>query len=238
MKKLVPCILAGIFVLSGIGVQAFNIENTTYKDNESIIETVEIDGSSLQIIENGNEFISVNIGTEELYLMNPGQPMMPRMLYTYELPFGATNIQIEAKPSKTSELTLTKQIKPPPAPLPLTPRSDSIIQDKKDNTVYQSDDPYPHAWCSYHIGCGLNGDAKRVTHLTVNVFPMQYHPLTGKLTIAETVDITITYDNPENQIFPLSSTYDLVIISPSKFADELERLVTHKNDFGMIITKS
>ena len=112
MKKLIPCILVGILILSGIGVQALNIENTTYKDEESIIETVEIDSSSLRIIESSNEYISVNIGTEELYLMNPGQPMIPRMLYTYELPFGATNIQIEAKPSKTSELILTKQIKP------------------------------------------------------------------------------------------------------------------------------
>ncbi len=165
--------------------------------------------------------------------MNPGQPMIPRVIKTYELPFSATNIQVKAEPSDISELKISNPIKPASSPLPLTPRQDAVIQSERDNTIYGSDELYPHEWSSTHIGCGLNGDAKRVTHLTVNIFPLRYRPISGRITIAEKVEITITYDKPDIEKSPLKNTYDLVIITPTKFLAEVERLAEHKNSFGM-----
>jgi len=227
MKKLIPIIIVAILVISGIGVQAIN---TGTVDKVTINETIQVDVSSIKFVE--KDYIEVSLEGEELYLMNPGQPMIPKILRKFELPFGVTNIKVTAEPSGIQELGISKQIVPVSPPLPLTP-SDSVIQFNKDETVYNSDDPYPHSWCSQHVGCGLNGDAKRVTHLTVNVFPMRYKPLTGRIELAEEFDITITYEEPENNIFQQATTYDLVIITPCKFSTEVQRLVDHKNSFGM-----
>jgi hypothetical protein len=241
MRKLLPIIVVGILVLSGIGTLAINIEKTNNIkleniQSETIIEIIEVDVASLKIVDSNNDYIEVSLGDEELYLMNPGQPMIPRILKTYELPFGVTNIKVEAIPYEVEEFTVSKEIVPSPAPLPLSPRSDSVIKPEKDATVYNSDELYPHAWCGYHVGVGLNSEAKRVTHLTVNSFPLRYNPATGKIIVAKEVDIKITYENTEFDIFPEQSTYDLVIITPAKFSAELQRLVDHKNTFGMNTT--
>ncbi|EMR75193.1 hyp [Thermoplasmatales archaeon SCGC AB-540-F20] len=236
MKKYIPIFVAIIIVLGGLGAAAIKIDNTKNAYAKTVIKTIEIDFSKPSFADIDNNYIRLYLGAEETYLMNPGQPMLPRVLKTFELPFGVTNIKIEAEPSDIQELKISKEIEPAPAPLPLTPRPDSIIRSKKDETVYNSDDLYPHAWYSYHVGCGLNGDGERVTHLTVNIFPLRYRPATGKISAAKNVNIKISYENPDIDIFPQTNVYDLVIISPSEFSTELERLVAHKNTFGMNTT--
>ncbi len=232
MRKLVPILVVVILIVSGIGALATNVENTKIK-TENITSILEADISELKFIESKNNYLEVRLGDEELYLMNPGQPMIPRILQKYELPFGATNIKVEAKAYNIQERDISKEIKPAPAPLPLTPRENFLIQAKKDETVYNSNELYPHSWHSYHIGVGLNNKAEHVTHLTVNIFPLRYRPETGKIIVADKFDIKISYENPDIDFFPDESIYDLVIISPSKFSLELERLVEHKNSFGM-----
>ncbi len=232
MRKLLPIFVVVILIISGIGAIATNVENTK-NETENITNFLETDISELKFIEIKNNYIEVSLGAKELYLMNPGQPMIPRILQKYELPFGAINIKVETKAYNIQEREISKEIKPSPAPLPLTPREDFVIQAKKDKTVYDSNELYPHSWHSYHIGCGLNSNAEHVTHLTVNIFPLRYRPASGKIIIAEKFDIKISYEDPNIDFFPDESTYDLVIISPSKFSTELERLVDHKNSFEM-----
>ena len=131
MKKMVPIIIIGILLISGIGAIAVNVEKNTNMQSEIITDMFEIDISTLKITDN-NDYIEVSFGTEQVFLMNPGQPMIPRMLKTYELPFGITNIKIEAEPSDIQEIEINKEIVPASSPLPLTPRSDAIIKSKKD----------------------------------------------------------------------------------------------------------
>jgi hypothetical protein len=229
MKKSIPIFVAFIMVLGGLGAAAINVDNTENAYAKTVIKTIEIDFLKPSFADIDNNYIRLYLGEEETYLMNPGQPMIPRVVKTFELPFGVTNIKIDAEPSDIQELKISKEIEPAPAPLPLTPRPDSIIRSKKDQTVYNSNDLYPHEWYGSHVGCGLNAEGEHVTHLTVNIFPLRYRPASGNIIVAEKVDIKITYEDPELNIFPQTSTYDLVIITPSKFSSELERLVEHKN---------
>jgi hypothetical protein len=232
MRKILSIFVIGVFLISGIGVLAIDNEKINNAHIETINEMFEIDTTTLKIIEN-KDYIELSMGTEGVYLMNPGQPMIPRVLKTYELPFGVTNIIIEAEPYGIQEFKISKEIVPSSAPLPLTPRSDAVIKSEKDKTVYNSDELYPHEWYSTHLGCGLNSEGKHITHLTVNVFPLRYKPLSGEIIVAENVNIKISYEIPFIDIFPQRDTYDLVIISPPTFTDELEPLVQHKNSFGV-----
>jgi hypothetical protein len=232
MNKTLPLFVVVILILSGIGTIAKNVENNVM-EKENIKKSLEADISELKIIERNDNYIELNLGDEELYLMNPGQPMIPRILHKYELPFGATNINVEVKAFEIEEQKITKQIRPAPSPLPLSPNADCLVKGGKDKTVYGSNEMYPHSWYSFHSGCGLNKYGEHVTHLTVNIFPIRYSPLSGKITIAENFDIEVTYEEPKINIFPDKSTYDLVIIGPPKFSIDINRLVEHKNSYGV-----
>jgi len=232
MRKLLPILVVVILIVSGIGAIATNVETKKIK-NENINIFIEADISDLKFTDNKDDYLEISIGNEELFLMNPGQPMIPRIMQKFELPFGVTNIAVKAEAYNIQEQKISKEIKPSPAPLPLTPGNDVLVQGSKDETVYNSNELYPHSWHSYHVGCGLNSKGEHVTHLTVNIFPLRYRPASGEIIIAEKFDIKISYEDSNIDFFPDESVYDLVIISPSKFSTELGRLVEHKNSFGM-----
>lgn len=233
MKIILVIPIIGILIINGFGVLGVNIENNNQNTNEGVInEVIYFDVSSLKITYD-DEFTELHIDNEEEYLMNPGQPMIPKLRKNYELPFGATNIKVEAEPVGIHEIEISKELKPSPAQYPLTPRSDAVFQTQEDETVYNSNDLYPHEWVGFHIGCGLNSNAERVTHLTVNTFPIRYKPLAGLIIAAEEVEIKITYDYPNTYFFPQKAIYDLVIISPLNFKYILQKVIDHKNKFEM-----
>ena len=235
MKITLSILLVGILITSGFGALAINIEKTN-NVQELITATINIDITTLKIENKDSNYIQVKLGAEESYLMHPGEPMMPRVLKKYELPFGVTNIKIEADPSDIQEIEISKEIVPTPIPLPLSQDQDFVIQSSRDETIYKSNEPYPYSWCDYHVGCGLNSDAEHVTHLVLNIYPIRYNPVAKKIIIAENIDLKITYENPKTNIFPLTNTYDLVIITPKKFQSYVEKLVEHKNSFGVKTT--
>ncbi|GAI93555.1 unnamed protein product, partial [marine sediment metagenome] len=62
---------------------------------------------------------------------------------------------------------------------------------------------------------------------------MRYIPAEGRLYVAESADIEITYVEPASCPFPENGEYDLVIIAPPRFSLSLQRLVRHKNNHGV-----
>ncbi|MBN1280574.1 MAG: peptidase C25 [Candidatus Thermoplasmatota archaeon] len=233
MKKWLSILFVGMFLISGFGATAITTM-TTNNVHGTITERIELHPSSVEISEYSTEYVTVQLpDIPELYLLNPGQPMMPRMLKQYELPFGATDIHVQVTPRGIQEQMITQEIRPAPTPVSYTPQQILPTSFEKDLRVYDSDAFYPDAWSQYHVGCGLNANNEHVTHLVVNMFPVRYQPTTGRLHIAHTYDLQISYTPPDRSPFPLESTYDLVIISPSKFSEELDRLVTHKTDMGV-----
>jgi hypothetical protein len=233
MRKWLCILFVGIFIASGFGSVARDVHDTNVASTETIAEVVYIDVSSLQVIESENDYLSVRLGDEESYLLNPGQPMVPRVLKQFELPFGVTDVEVTVEPVGIQEQTLSKEIRPAPAPAPYTQSPDTVLRSEKDARVYASNDLYPEAWYGFHVGCGVNANSDHVTFLTVNIFPVRYRPTTGELQVAEEFNIMIQYQKPSDNIFPATSTYDLVIISPSKFSSQVQKLVDHKISMGV-----
>jgi hypothetical protein len=73
----------------------------------------------------------------------------------------------------------------------------------------------------------------RITHLSIHLFPVRYIPAEGKLLYAEKAEIMVSYDKPGTNILPEISEYELVIIAPSAFSNDLQPLVDHKNSFDV-----
>ena len=92
----------GLFIVSGFGTVATNVSNTGTLSIQTRTDTVSIDVSSLQVTESANDYLLVRLGDQESYLLNPGQPMVPRIIKQYELPFGVTDVEVEVhrSPSK------------------------------------------------------------------------------------------------------------------------------------------
>ncbi|HWR64273.1 MAG TPA: C25 family cysteine peptidase [Candidatus Thermoplasmatota archaeon] len=233
MKKWLSILIVGIFIVSGFGTVATNVSNTGILSIQTRTDTVSVDVSSIQVTESVNDYLLVRLGDQESYLLNPGQPMVPRIIKHYELPFGVTNVEVDAQPLLIQEQAVAKQIRPAPAPVSYSQDTRTVVHSEKDSQVYSSDALYPDAWAGFHVGCGLNANGKHVTLVTVNLFPVRYRPVSGELQVAQEFSVSIRYQQSSDEVFPAESTYDLVIITPEKFSTEVQRLADHKISMGV-----
>ena len=231
MKKILSLAIIFCFILGGLGAAA--IQPTKQIDIKSINSEIRINENQLKITEEKNEYLKLSLEDEQSYLLNPGKPILPKKVQTFELPFGATNINVKVSPIQTTTTFIEKEIKPSPSPLPLSSIEHVQNPIKKDFSIYESTNPYPSDSYKIDIGVGINEDFEHVTFVTIHFYPIKYIPSENKLTITEKADIKITFTPPENNILPQTTTYDLVIIAPNAFSDALQPLVDHKNSYGV-----
>lgn len=236
MEKYLPIIVVGILIISGIGAVAVSKETIDEGKINKISNNLNIDFSSLKIKESQEDFIEVEFQDTSAYLMEPGKPILPKIVETFELPFGVTDVNVEVNVNNVNQVDIKQKIRPSPIHLPLISVENEIeynIKNKKDETVYTSSEPYPSTWHKSFIRCGLNSKNERVTHLTLHIYPVKYAPALNELYVIEDSDVVISYKLPESNPFTMNSEYDMVIITPSKFSGILEKLVEHKNSYNI-----
>lgn len=236
MKKILPIIVVGFLVLSGIGAVGINTNNMeSINDNiESKSRSLNVGFTSPIIEQYDKEYIEINCEDVSTYLSEPGKPFLPKVVKSFELPFGVKNVKVEVIPNNVHEQYIKQKIRPSSPHLPLIQMSQEInIIPEENEVIYTSKEPYPSNWFKYKVGCGLNSDFKRVTHVAVHVFPVRYSPGENKLIVAESAEIKITYDPSNIKMNSKGDEYDLVIIAPSIFKSTLNYLVDHKNNFGV-----
>ena len=231
MKKLFATFIVFCFVLGGLGAAAFQPQGSIKSKSMEASFSIEMDG--LKFVEKENEYIQVSLDDSQDYLLNPGKPVLPKKVLTFELPFGADDIQVEVNAIHTSTQYIEKQIRPSPAPLPLSSVDLNLEPVQKDQEIYQSTSPYPSDCYTMDVGVGVNEDFEHVTFVTVHFYPIQYTPAENKLIITEQADIKISYTEPDSNPFPQTTAYELVIIAPDAFSDALQPLVDHKNSYGV-----
>lgn len=231
MKKISSLFIVFCLVLGGLGAAA--IQPTEKNQYETLETSFSLNQHQLQITEKEDDYLQVSFSNQDQLLLNPGKPILPKKIQTFELPFGATNIEVQATATDISTQYIERQIQPSPSPMPLSPVDGLGKPVKKDETIYQSTNPYPSDWYSVDVGVGINEDLEHVTFVTVHFYPVRYTPAENILTIAQQANIELSYSLPETNPFPETSTYDLVIISPNEFTTALQPLVDHKNSFDM-----
>ena len=235
MQKIVPILVVGILIISGIGAVAIT------DDSNSDLTKIELEEkfnfSQPEIKEYNKDSLIVTLEGDELYLMSPGKPMVPKVTNQIELPFGVKNVIVELIPKDIIETKISKEILFVPIPIPLTSKENQVVTNyEKDYNIYSSEELYPNDWFSYNIGCGLNREMERVTHLTINIYPIRYSPASNLIYSIEQADLRISFEQPDNIPFPKTSEYDMVIIAPSDFSSDLNDLIDHKNSFGISTT--
>ncbi len=234
MNKTIPILIIISLVLSGLGATALSEDiingNLDSKQKESY--TISIPPI---IIENSNEkYLNIHLKDISSYVMDYGKPILPKIVKTIELPFGARNIKVDVIPSKIQGQEIDKKIEPSPPLLLLS--TDTTQLTVKSDKVYENNELYPSTWYRYSVGCGINAEFDHVTFLSIHIYPVRYNSLENKLYTTKNVDLYVTYEEPDSYPFPLNSKYDLVIIAPSKFEELLQPLIEHKNSKGMNTT--
>jgi len=238
MKKILPILVVGALVLSGLGAVAFtnNVTTNNYDNNKSVEKSdmMTLAFSPFVIEEYDSEYIEVNFEDTATYVMNPGHPVLPKVVKSFELLFGARNVNVEVMVNNVQEYEIEKKIRPASPHIPLiATEEDIVVKSEKNEKVYASEDPYPSTWYDYRIGCGLNDKYVRVTYVAVTLYPVRYSPKLNKIFVAESAEIKITYDSTDMNTFSTEDEYDMVIIAPRKFALALNKLVKHKNKVGI-----
>ena len=234
MKKLMSVVIVLCLILGGLGAAA--IQPTSSDEDKILNKTLKLSIADLTITEKEEQYVRVSFSHNDQFLLNPGKPILPKFTQTFELPFGATNINVQIKSSETVQQTINKQIQPSPAPMPLSPIENYDAPLRKDEHIYHSNEPYPSECYRYNVGVGINENFEHITYVTVHWYPIQYTPAQNIITIAQTADITVTYNPPKSTPFPQTTTYDMVIIAPSSFSDALQPLIVHKNTYGIETT--
>ncbi|RLF33304.1 MAG: peptidase C25 [Thermoplasmata archaeon] len=235
MKKILSFLIIVFLIVSGVGAVAVHNENES-----EIVKTCssKITFSSLRLKETDTGYVEVELEGVSTFLMEPGKPMLPKVVKTFELPFGVKNVRVEVTPmGDVIEKQFPKEIRPSPRMLPLTmvkTVDSSFVKQEKDVSVYSSDGLYPSSWYEYSIRCGLNEENERVTHLIIPIYPVRYIPSEGKIQTVKGVNVKVTYETFNNKKTKTAAVgYDLVVVAPKIFEKYLQRLVDHKNHVGV-----
>ena len=150
MKKIIPILIVGALVLSGLGAIASSEADETQVTQESIF-------LSTPTFEDMGEYISVELPEATSLLMNTGKPVLPVITWTTTFELG-TKIRSVEVTYDVEEYTLSKKILPAPSPVPLSATLASKKLSKKveiDKTVYLSSECFPDEPYTVQKSAGL-----------------------------------------------------------------------------------
>ncbi len=199
--------------------QLFEKENV----NEITSEKMEFSNFESKVLEEKTVFEFKEMTS---YLSEPGTPMIPKVTKTYYYPSGTHIEKVQCNPININYQFIDEKMYVNPEP--------QLVSNNMGETVrtnqFRSNDPYPISWYSYRIGSGIIGDEIR-TILTVDLHPIRYIESIDQIITAESFDISISHNTQKEKAIATSTndeTYDLLILGPSEYSDEIEPLVNHK----------
>ncbi|MCK4901787.1 MAG: hypothetical protein KAS76_00405 [Thermoplasmatales archaeon] len=220
MKKMLPLLVVGILVLSGLGAVGLSSNDETELITNSF-------SFSEPMIEIEKEYININIAETNSFIMKQGKPMLPSYVETFTFPFGTKIKSVTGTPKSIQTQTILKEIKPTPQAVIV---GQTVSTTQKVSVNYGTE-PYPASWFEYDVGCGLIAGELSII-VETEFSPIKYYPAENTIEWANEVEIAIEYESPIEQ--PSSrAQYELVVIAPNEFSDELAPLITHKIGRGI-----
>ena len=223
MRKLLPFIVVGILVLSGLGAVSGS------ESNEESIVSEKIYFSQPTILEK-EDYVYLESTDATVYSGEQDKPALPVLTKVYTFPFGTKIDSVDVTFSDFTDIEITKPIEPSPEILVISTSVSHYIEESEEILTYFDIEVYPEERFGYRAASGLKGE-ENVLYVTISLYPDQYFPQQNIITHAENAEIDIKYTLPETPvIFP--DTYDLLIIAPESFRSALQPLVDHKNNLN------
>jgi uncharacterized repeat protein (TIGR01451 family) len=200
VKRLVLLALAPVLLVAGTITQTF-----TFSADE--VSFVKVNGYDVPGLRG---YVSTSA---------PGEPIIPQAILTFLVPAGATVTDVEVTNLSSVELPGTYNIHPAQTPRPLSAREQPAFL-RPNPGVYGSNRPYPGRLVQFNY----TGTKAGYRVCGVNAFPLQYVPATGKVTLATSMTLVVTYRENSVAITPMTRTQlDIV-------AQELRSFVVNTGD--------
>ena len=228
-KKMIFGIIIILF-LSGLQIITVN----AYKKEPAIQKIEFYQEFSNPVIEQNGEYLSITVKEANSYKSKLGGPNLPMFSKTFELPWGSKITEIICQYSDSDSEILSNKVEPVPIYKPVG--IDTIQPEKNvDSIIYQSNSSYPSDWYSTQTGVGLNNLGEHVLYFTIYIYPVRYIPQEDIFEYIKYCKIIINYEKMNITGFD-DDIYDLILISPQEFANNLTKLVEHKNSHDMQTT--
>ena len=222
MKKIIPIVIMGMLILSGIGAATAISKKTTQTFSESIV-------FSEPVIQKRDSRIEVDLAEATSSFMGEGKFDLPVISKVYTFPSGTHIDEVTITFSEPYDQPLSSSIKPAVIPQyissELRVKTAEKNQENSDGSLIEK--IYPEKQVNYHIGAGLD-KGEHVIYLSISCCPIQYNPSTKTLSISDTAHIAVDYTLPSTPAV-FGDEYDLLILTPEEFSDELQPLVEYKN---------
>lgn len=186
---------------------------------------------SKPLINENEDYAKITIAEAESWVANPGAPKLPMFTKTLEFPAGTKILNIETTHSTPKTMMLSKKIQPISTPVISTDK-EPLIKEELNQYVYSSNDIYPSTFFSYETGMGINKNGEQKLQLFLRVNPVCYIPTSNEVEYIEDIQLKINYIEPEPETTPLC-VYDMLIITPQEYKQNLTKLVEHKNYYGI-----
>jgi len=217
MKKITSILIGVCLILTGLGFASGQNENIQQQQ-----KTVQF--SKLSLFEM-DDSVTVKLQGANSIMIQKDHYILPATIETFTFPIGTEIINVVCTPKKIHNEFISKElvIAPNPVILGQTSLSNHRNENQQARSINQ--------WYEYKMGAGIYNDEHRLI-LTVQLYPVQYYPSESMLKWSEEIDIKVQYINPDKLMFT-NDEYDLIVISPPEFSDELSSLISHKNRRGL-----
>ena len=227
MKKIIPILIVGALVLSGIGAIAIEADENDILEKKASLFVSE------PVLSSFDNYVKVNLPQETSLSMEEGKPMMPIIteVFAFEQGTEITDVQVNFD---TVEYELTDPILPAPKAVPLLDTYNSNVEKRvMDEEVYASSECYPSEQSSVKYAFGMY-QGERSEMVIVKVYS-QYIASEDKLIVPTgEIDISIKYNEPvAKPVF--AEEYDMLIITPAKFESNFDDFIAHKEGNGISV---
>jgi hypothetical protein len=228
VKNIAILIFTIILLVNLISVQSVF---PTSNNNEALSFIITLQ-SSHPILEDSSDYFFLSSDTANSYIYQIGHPHLPKITETYPLPFGSTISSVTiTENTPYSIVTVSKKIQPTQYPNPVYLNNQDVSKSVENYQIYSSSNLYPSEQIEYHLSAGIQ-DGVHMNFLALTWYPYRYSPQQNELFHQHSISIEIKYAPPKNPL-SFSDEYDLLIIAPSSFYQEIQRLVQHKIDHGV-----
>ncbi|MDG6229754.1 MAG: C25 family cysteine peptidase, partial [Candidatus Thermoplasmatota archaeon] len=222
----IVCIILVLLGSSFSATAFINQHNTS-----TLIQQTRTLSFSPLVITTEASFVRITLDEATSSLKNPGEPILPKITYTFSLPLGSIIAGVNIKTSTPQEQTLMSLVAPAFEPLI---DGESIDGSRPfSHVVYESNELYPSYTYETQKSVGLK-DGQHMLFYSIHYYPVQYNPVENKIYYSHELSLTIDYSLPSTSIQTKAvDQYDLFIIYPEVFAEGIQPLIDHKNNIGM-----
>ncbi len=117
-----------------------------------------------------------------------GRPRVPCWTFTLVVPQGMRIARVDAEPRRTSRLPAAHRLFPAQPPVSLSASQPPFVP--PDEAVYGAD----AAWPGVMAEAGPVGSKSGFRLATVTLYPLQYHPQSGRMELATSLEVTLHYE--------------------------------------------